>query len=102
VGSTYSSSGVSYTALSPGPVLFPVEANAAVPISGGVADCAPSEIITSKDVNNQSLAATAGATTDLARIDFTGCTRFHNCTYGHVTDETIGPRSLVVYFVAPS
>jgi len=28
--------------------------------------------------------------------------RFHNCTYGHVTDATIGPRSLVVYFVAPS
>jgi hypothetical protein len=70
----YSSSGVSYAAPSPGPVLFSVDANAAVPMSGGLADCAPSEIITSKDVNNQSLAATAGATTDVARIDFTGCT----------------------------
>jgi hypothetical protein len=32
----------------------------------------------SKDVNNQPLAATAGTTTDVARIDFTGCTRFQN------------------------
>jgi hypothetical protein len=75
-------------------------------MSGGVIDCAPSEIITSKDVNNQPLAATSGATSDVARIDFTGCSwlyrGFYNCTYGHVTDATIGPRSIVVYFVALS
>src|SRR5215469_15600770 len=52
--------------------------------------------------HNQPLATTAGATTDVARIDFNGCTRFQNCTYGHVTDATIGPRSLVVSFVVPS
>jgi hypothetical protein len=72
-----SSSRVSYTAPSPGPVLFSVDANAAVPMSGR--GTAPSEIGNHlrrgmKDVSNQPLAATAGATTDVTRIDFTDCT----------------------------
>lgn len=69
----YSSSGVSYTAPAGGSVLFTVDAIAAVPMSGGVADCSPSEMTSSKDVNGQPLAATAGSTTNVARIDFTGC-----------------------------
>jgi hypothetical protein len=70
----YSSSGVTYTAPATGDVLFTVDASAAVLMSGGVADCTPSEITTSKDVNGQPLKAVAGATTNIARIDFAGCT----------------------------
>jgi len=69
----YSSSGFSYSAAG-GSVPFTVDANADVPMSGGVADCTPSEITTSKDLNNQPLAVTAGSTTTVARIDFIGCT----------------------------
>ena len=70
----YSSSGINYAPLAAGEVLFTVDANAAVSMSGGVADCMPSELAASKDVNNQPLAVTAGSTTKVARIDFTGCT----------------------------
>jgi len=70
----YSSSGITYAPPAAGEVLFTVDANAAVPMSGGAADCMPSEITSSKDVNNQPLAAAAGSTTNVARIDFTGCT----------------------------
>jgi len=70
----YSSSGITYTAPATGPVLFTVDANTAVPMSGGDADCMPSEMTTSKDFNNKALAAIAGSTTDVARMDFTGCT----------------------------
>jgi len=69
----YSSSGTSYSAPPAGPVLFTVDAVAALPMSGGVSDCSPSELTSSKDVNNQPLAANAGSTTNVARIDFTGC-----------------------------
>jgi Domain of unknown function (DUF4382) len=70
----YSSSGISYAAPVASDVLFTVDANAVVPMSGGVADCSPSAITTSKDADNGPLAVTAGSTTNVARIDFTGCT----------------------------
>jgi hypothetical protein len=70
----FSSSGVAYTAPSAGDVLFTVDAIAAQPMSGGVLDCVPSEQTTSKDINNQPLKVIAGGTTNVARIDFTGCT----------------------------
>ncbi len=69
----YSSSGFTYTAPAAGDVLFTVDAISAVPMSGGVADCTPPENMTSSDVNNQQLKVTAGATTNVARIDFIGC-----------------------------
>jgi hypothetical protein len=69
----YSSSGISFTAPTGGSVLFTVDAIAAMPMSGGVPDCSPSEMTSSKDVNNQPLAGTAGSTTNVARIGFTGC-----------------------------
>jgi hypothetical protein len=69
----FSSSGVSYTAPASGDVFFTVDASAAVPMSGGVADCTPSEMTTSTDGNGQPLKAIAGATTTVARLDFTGC-----------------------------
>jgi hypothetical protein len=69
----YSSSGTSYSAPAAGPVLFTVDAVAALPMSGGVSDCSPSELTSPKDMNNQPFAVNAGSTTNVARIDFTGC-----------------------------
>lgn len=69
----FTSSGVSYTAPAGGDVLFTVNAKAFVPMSGGIADCTPPEQNTSKDESNQPLKATAATTTNVARIDFGGC-----------------------------
>lgn len=69
----FSSSGFSYSAPAGGDVLFTVDAIAALPLSGGVADCSPPEKVTASDVNNQPLKVTAGSATSVARIDFTGC-----------------------------
>jgi hypothetical protein len=68
----FSASGVGYAAPTAGDVLFTVDANAAQPLSG-MSACIPSEQMTSKDINNQPLKVIAGATTSVARIDFTGC-----------------------------
>jgi hypothetical protein len=62
----FSSSGFSYAAPAPGSVFFTVDAIAA-PLSGGVSDCSPSELST------QPLQVTAGTTTNVARMDFVGC-----------------------------
>jgi hypothetical protein len=65
--------GFTYSAPAGGDVLFTVDAQAGVPLSGGARDCAPSEIMTSIDVNNQPLKVTAAAITNVARTDFVGC-----------------------------
>jgi hypothetical protein len=65
--------GFTYSVPAGGDVLFTVDAQAAVPLSGGTADCAPSEIMTSTDINNQPLKVTAATTTNVARTDFAGC-----------------------------
>ena len=67
------SSGVSFTAPASGDVLFTVDARAFVPMSGGTADCTPSEVTSSKDDSNMPLKAIAAMTTKVARIDFSGC-----------------------------
>ena len=69
----FSASGFSYAAPAPGSVFFTVDAIAALPMSGGLPDCSPAELTTAKDANNQPLQVTASATTDVARIDFAGC-----------------------------
>jgi hypothetical protein len=69
----FSSSGFAYAAPAPGDVLFTVDAIAAQPMSGGVLDCIPPEQTIAKDINNQPLKVAAGATTNVARIDFSGC-----------------------------
>jgi hypothetical protein len=69
----FSSSGVTYTAPASGDVLFTVDAQAFVPMSGGTKDCMPSEIPTSKDDGGLALKAIAATTTNVARIDFSGC-----------------------------
>lgn len=69
----FSSSGVTYTAPASGDVLFTVDAQAFVPMSGPTKDCMPSEITTSKDDGGLALKAIAATTTKVARIDFSGC-----------------------------
>jgi Domain of unknown function (DUF4382) len=69
----FSSSGVSFTAPASGDVLFTVDARAFVPMSGGTADCTPPEATATKDTMGQPLKVTAATTTNVARIDFSGC-----------------------------
>jgi len=69
----FSSSAVSYTVPASGDVLFTVDARAFVPMSGGTADCTPPEMIAAKDTTGQPLRVTPATTTNVARIDFSGC-----------------------------
>ena len=69
----FSSSGVSYTAPASGTVPFTVDVRAFVPMSGGTADCMPPEMTAAKDSSAQPLSVTPATTTNVARIDFSGC-----------------------------
>lgn len=69
----FASGSVSYTAPASGDVLFTVDAIAAKPMSGGTPSCSPSEIPMAKDANGQPLKVTAATTTNVGRIDFSGC-----------------------------
>lgn len=71
----FASGGLTFSAPPSGEVLFSVDAQAAVPMSGGKPDCVPPEIMTSSDASAppQPLKVTAGTTTDVARTDFSGC-----------------------------
>jgi hypothetical protein len=68
----FASGGFTYSVPAGGDVLFTVDAQAAVQ-SGGSADCMPSEMMTSTDVNNQPLRVTPARTTSVERVDFAGC-----------------------------
>jgi hypothetical protein len=70
----FSASGFTYSTPASGDVLFTVDAQAAKPMSGGVVDCMPSEIMTSKDATAMPLKVMPATTTNAAEIDFTGCT----------------------------
>jgi len=69
----FSSSGFSYSVPATGDVLFTVDARAAVPLSGGTPDCMPSEETTAKNAAAQPLKALPATTTNVAEIDFSGC-----------------------------
>ena len=69
----FSSSGFTYSTPAAAPVPFTVGARAAVPNSGGTADCSPSEIMTTTDMNNATLVVTPATLTTVARTDFKGC-----------------------------
>jgi len=69
---TISAGKISFTAPASGDVLYTVEADATNPTSN-MAICSPSSQTTSKDSNGMPLKVTAGATTDSAPIDFSGC-----------------------------
>jgi hypothetical protein len=69
----FSSSGFTYSTPAAAPVPFTVDARAAVPNSGGTADCSPSEIMTTTDMNNATLVVAPATLTTVARTDFKGC-----------------------------
>lgn len=69
----FTSSGVTFTAPASGNVLYSVDAQAAVPMSGGAPDCTPPEIVMTNDANNQPLKVTAAITTNVGEIDFKAC-----------------------------
>jgi hypothetical protein len=68
----FSAGKVTFTAPVAGDVLYSVEADATNPTSN-VAICSPSSQTISKDLNNLPLKVLPGATTNAARIDFSGC-----------------------------
>jgi hypothetical protein len=69
----FSSSGFTFSTPAAAPVLFTVDARAALPNSGGTPDCSPSEIMTSTDATDVPLAVTSATVTNVARTDFKGC-----------------------------
>jgi hypothetical protein len=69
----FTAGNVSYTAPTPAPVLFTVDAIAAKPMSGGTPSCTVPEQTTSNDINGMPLAVKPATTSDVARIDFSGC-----------------------------
>lgn len=71
----FASGGLTFSAPTSGDVLFTLDAQAAVPMSGAKPDCMPPEIMTSNDASTppQPLKVNAGTTTNVARTDFSGC-----------------------------
>jgi len=69
----FSSSGFTYSTPAAAPVPFTVDARAAIPNSGGAADCSPSEIMTTTDISNAALVVMPATVTTVARTDFKGC-----------------------------
>lgn len=69
----FSAGTVAFTAPAAGSVLYSVEADAAMPMSGGVPSCTPSSLMVNQDTAAMPLAVVAGATTTAKEIDFTGC-----------------------------
>lgn len=69
---TISAGKITFTAPASGDVLYTVEADATDPTSN-TAICSPSSQTTSKDSNGMPLKVTPGASSNSARIDFSGC-----------------------------
>lgn len=69
----FSASGFAYSTPVAGDVFFTVDARAAVPLSVGTPDCMPSEQTTAKDFSGQPLKALPATTTNVAEINFAGC-----------------------------
>ncbi|GAC1677994.1 MAG: hypothetical protein PVS2B2_14810 [Candidatus Acidiferrum sp.] len=67
------SSTISYTPPAAGPILYTVTAQASVPLSGNIPECIPPLLTTNQNTNGQSLAVTAGTTSNAKEIDFSGC-----------------------------
>jgi hypothetical protein len=71
----FSAGTVTFTVPAPAPVLYAVEADAAMPMSGGVPDCMPASVTVTNDASTPPipLAVSAGTTTTAALINFSGC-----------------------------
>jgi hypothetical protein len=70
----FSSGKITYSAPASGDVLYSVDANAFVPMSGGTTDCMPPSKTTSLDASGNPLKVSPGATVTPKEFDFTGCT----------------------------
>lgn len=73
VGAFVSGTSTKFAAPATGDVLYSVQAQASQPMSGGVAVCSPASHTTSLDGTGQPLKVTAGASTNVHEIDFSGC-----------------------------
>ncbi len=69
----FSAAGFSLGAPAAGDVLFTVDAIATRPGSGGASICTQPEQMAAKDQNGQPLKVTAGMKTNVAELDFAGC-----------------------------
>lgn len=69
----FSAGGTTYTQDIVNPVKYTVDALAFVPLSGGTANCTPSEILVNTLSGGGDLVVTAGATATAATAAFTGC-----------------------------
>jgi len=69
----FSSSGFSFSTPASGDVLFTVDAHAVKPNSGGAPSCTPPAQMVSKDSASQPLKVLPATTTNVAEIDFAGC-----------------------------
>jgi len=69
----FSAGGTTYTQDTVNPVKYTVDALAFVPLSGGTANCTPSEIMINTLSGGGDLVVTAGATSTAATAAFTGC-----------------------------
>lgn len=69
----FSSGGTTYTQDTINPVKYTVDALAFVPLSGGTADCSPSEVQVNTLSGGGDLVVTAGGTATATTLAFTGC-----------------------------
>jgi hypothetical protein len=73
VGMFASGTTTKFAAPGAGDVLYSVQAAASQPMSGGVAMCSPANHTTALDSTGQPLKVTAGATSTVHEVDFSGC-----------------------------
>ena len=69
----FSSGGTTYTQNTVDPVVFTLEGQAVVPMSGGTADCTPPLLSTSNQFGGGSLTVTPAASLTAETLAFTGC-----------------------------
>jgi Domain of unknown function (DUF4382) len=73
VGAFVSGTTTKFAAPATGDALYSVQAQASQPMSGGIAMCSPAIHTTALDNTGQPLKVTAGATSSVHEIDFSGC-----------------------------
>jgi hypothetical protein len=70
---TFSGGTVTYTPPAAGNVAYTVRADAFAPGAGGATTCSPTILTTTLNSTGAPLVVTAGTTTQVAELDFTGC-----------------------------
>lgn len=69
----FSGGSVAYTPPAAGNVAYTVRADAFTPMGGGIGICSPSTLTTNLNSTSAPLVVTAGTTTTVQELDFTGC-----------------------------